>query len=204
MSGFLNPLWLWALPAVALPLILHLVARRQPPTVAFPAVRYLQQVTRDHQRRLKLQHWLLLLVRTLLVLALILAAAGPTVARDGLASHAPAALVLILDNSPSSGAVSGGTPVLERLRSAARTVLDKATPEDAVWLITSDGLARRAPVERLRAVADSVHPSEIRLALGAARARAGISPTLLRLSVGIEDVADLQDDIDRALNEVLP
>ena len=80
MSGFLNPLWLWALPAAALPLILHLVARRQPPTVAFPAVRYLQQVTRDHQRRLKLQHWLLLLVRTLLVLALILAAAAAIVA----------------------------------------------------------------------------------------------------------------------------
>ena len=173
MSGFLNPVWLWALPAAALPLILHLVARRQPPTVAFPAVRYLQQVTRDHQRRLKLQHWLLLLVRTLMVLALILAAAGPTVARDGLASHAPAALVLILDNSPSSGAVSGGTPVLERLRSAARTVLDKATPEDAVWLITADGPARRAPVERLRAATDSLQPSEIRLDLGEALARAG-------------------------------
>ena len=173
MSGFLNPLWLWALPAAALPLILHLVARRQPPTVAFPAVRYLQQVTRDHQRRLKLQHWLLLLVRTLMVLALILAAAGPTVARDGLASHAPAALALILDNSPSSGAVSGGTPVLDRLRSAARAVLDRATTEDAVWLITSDGLARRAPVERLRAAVDSLKPSEIRLDLGVALAQAG-------------------------------
>ncbi len=173
MSGFLNPLWLWALPAAALPLILHLVARRQPPTVSFPAVRYLQQVTRDHQRRLKLQHWLLLLVRTLLVLALVMAAAGPTVARDGLASHAPAALALILDNSPSSGAVSGGTPVLDRLRVGARAVLDKATAEDAVWLITSDGLARRAPVERLRAAVDSLQPSEIRLDLGVALAQAG-------------------------------
>ena len=144
MTPFLNPLWLWALPAAALPLILHLVARRQPPTVSFPAVRYLQQVTHDHQRRLKLQHWLLLLVRTLLILSLVLAAAGPTIARDGLSGHAPAALVLILDNSPSSGAVSDGTPVLERLRSAARDVLDKATGEDAVWLMTADGVARRA------------------------------------------------------------
>ncbi len=172
MSGFLNPLWLWALPAAALPLILHLVARRQPPTVAFPAVRYLQQVTRDHQRRLKLQHWLLLLVRTLLVLALVLAAAGPTIDRDGLASHAPAAMVVILDNSPSSGAISAGTPVFDRLRAAARMVLDKATSEDAVWLITSDGLARRAPVEVLRAAVDSLTPSELRLDLGMALAQA--------------------------------
>ena len=172
MIGFLHPAWLWALPAAALPLILHLVARRQPPTVPFPAVRYLQQVTRDHQRRLKLQHWLLLLARTLFVLAVVLAAAAPTMARDGLAGHAPAALVLVLDNSPSSGAVTGGTPVLDRLRVAARGVLDKATTEDAVWLVTADGVARRAPIDRLRAAVDSLSPSEIRLDLGGALGQA--------------------------------
>ena len=166
MIGFLHPLWLWALPAAALPLVLHLIARRQPPTVSFPAVRYLQQVTREHQRRLKLQHWLLLLVRTLLVLALVLAAAAPTVARNGLPGHAPAALVLILDNSPSSGAVAGGTPALEPLRRAARAVLDKATPDDAVWLLGADGIARRAPAAELRAALDSMEPSEFRLDLG--------------------------------------
>ena len=172
MTGFLNPLWLWALPAAALPLILHLVARRQPPTVPFPAVRYLQQVTRDHQRRLKLQHWLLLLVRTLLVLALILAAAGPTVARDGLSGHAPAAMVVVLDNSPSSGSVTDGTPVLDGLRAAARAVLDKATTEDAVWLMTSDGTARRAPIDELRAAVESLTPSEVRMDLGVALSQA--------------------------------
>jgi hypothetical protein len=166
VNGFLHPAWLWALPAASLPLVLHLIARRQPPTVPFPAVRYLQQVTREHQRRLKLQHWLLLLVRTLLIVALVLAAAGPSVARKGLPGHAPAALVLILDNSPSSGAVSGGTPVLQPLREAARTVLDKATPDDAVWLLGADGIARRAPALELRAVVDSVEPSEFRLDLG--------------------------------------
>ncbi len=172
MTGFLNPLWLWALPLASLPLILHLVARRQPPTVPFPAVRYLQQVTRDHRRRLKLQHWLLLLVRTLLMLALLLAAAGPTLARDGLSGHAPTALVLVLDNSPSSGAVTDGTPMLDRLRQAASAVLDKATPEDALWLVTADGLARRASEETLRAAVDSLRPSEIRLDLGAALTQA--------------------------------
>jgi hypothetical protein len=171
--GFLNPAWLWALPAAAVPLILHLVARRQPPTVTFPAVRYLQQVTRDHQRRLKLRHWLLLLVRTLLVVTLVLAAADPTVAREGVASHEPAALVLVLDNSPSSGAVSGGTVVLDRLRVAAREVLGKATPEDAVWLLTADGGARRAAPVALRTLVDSLSPSEVRLDLGEALRQAG-------------------------------
>jgi hypothetical protein len=172
MIGFLSPLWLWALPLATLPIILHLVARRQPPTVPFPAVRYLEQVTRDHRRRLKLQHWLLLVVRTLLMLALLLAAAGPTVARDGLSGHAPAAMVLVLDNSPSSGAVTDGTPMLDRLRQAAGAVLEKATAEDAVWLVTADGLARRASVGVLRTAIDSLAPSEIRLDLGVALAQA--------------------------------
>ena len=192
MIGFLNPAWLWALPAAALPLILHLVARRQPPTLAFPAVRYLQQVTRDHQRRLKLQHWLLLLVRTLLVLALVLAAAGPTIARDGLAGHAPAALVLVVDNSPSSGAVSGGTPVLEKLRGAAKQVLGKATSEDAVWLLTSDGVARRAPIALLSAAVDSLAPSETRMDLGAAISRAGDLVADQALPTEIVVLSDLQ------------
>lgn len=173
MIGFLNPAWLWALPAAALPLVLHLVARRQPPTLPFPAVRYLQQVTREHQRRLKVRHWLLLLVRTLLILAIVLAAAGPTVARDGLAGHAPAALVLVLDNSPSSAAVAGGTPMLDRLRAPARAVLAKATPEDAVWLLTADGVARRAPAAVLARAVDSLQPSEVRLDLGVALRAAG-------------------------------
>jgi hypothetical protein len=166
--GFLHPLLLWALPLAALPLVLHLVARRQPPTVLFPAVRYLQQATREHQRRLKLEHWLLLAVRTLLVLAVILAAAGPTVAREGLPGHAPTAVVVVLDNSASSAAVAGGTSRLALLRGAARDVLAKATPDDALWLLTADAAARRGEASRLISLVDSLTPSAARLDLGAA------------------------------------
>lgn len=173
MIGFLNPAWLWALPTALVPLVVHLVARREPPTVPFPAVRYLQQVTREHQRRLRLQHLLLLAVRTLLVLALVLAAANPTVARRGLAGHAPAALVLILDNSASSGARTGGTAALDRLREAALGVLARATEADALWVLSADGVARRGAPEQLRTLVDSIAPSDRRMDLGAAVARAG-------------------------------
>jgi aerotolerance regulator-like protein/VWA domain-containing protein len=166
--GFLHPLFLWALPLATLPLVLHLVARRQPPTVLFPAVRYLQQATREHQRRLKLEHWLLLAVRTLLVLAVILAAAGPTVAREGLPGHAPTAVVVVLDNSASSAAVAGGTSRLALLRGGARDVLAKATPDDALWLLTADGTARRGEASHLLALVDSLSASPARLDLGGA------------------------------------
>src|SRR6185436_5505003 len=103
MIGFLHPWALVGLAAAAIPVLIHLLARREPPTVLFPAVRYLITTTREHQRRLKLQHLLLLLFRTLLIIALVLAAAGPIVpGRGGVAGHAPSALVLVVDNSPSS------------------------------------------------------------------------------------------------------
>src|SRR6476619_6902071 len=116
MIGFLHPWLLAGLVAAGIPLLLHLLARREPPTVVFPAVRDLVTTTREHQRRLKLQHLLLLLFRTLLIVALVLAAAGPTLPRRGIAGHAPSALVLVVENSPSSGAVVAGTARLSQLQ----------------------------------------------------------------------------------------
>ena len=97
MIGFLHPWVLAALPLAALPIILHLLKRREPPTVPFPAVRYLRTATEEHQRRFRLQNWLLLLVRSLLIVALILAAAGPGLPLSGVPGHAPTALVVDRD-----------------------------------------------------------------------------------------------------------
>jgi hypothetical protein len=173
MIGFLHPWVLAGLAAAAIPILLHLVARRQPPTVVFPAVRYLVTTTREHQRRLRLQNWLLLVVRTLLIAALVFAAAGPTVQLSGVPGHAPSALVLIVDNSASSGAVVAGTPRLTRLRAAGREVLARSTPDDALWLITADGTPRRGDAASLGAILDSVSPAASRMDLGAAITLAG-------------------------------
>lgn len=171
--GFLAPWVLAGLPLAALPLVLHLIQRRDPPTVEFPAVRYLVQVTQEHQRRLKLRHWLLLLVRTTLIVALVLAAAGPSAPLRRATSHSPSALVLVLDDSPSSGVVVSGTPRLTDLRAAARQILAQATPSDALWLLTSDGVARRGSPEALSRAVDSVQPGVRRMDLGQALTLAG-------------------------------
>ena len=166
--GFLQPWVLLGLPLAGLPLLLHLIQRRDPPTVEFPAVRYLVQVTQEHQRRLKLRHLLLLLIRTALLVALVVAAAGPAAAVRNAGSHAASALALILDNSPSSGAIVDGTPRLDALRLVARRILANATPADALWLVTGDGRARRGtPGELIHAV-DSLEAVTRRLDLGQA------------------------------------
>ncbi len=173
MIGFLHPWLLAGLAAAGIPVLLHLLERQQPPTVVFPAVRYLVAATEAHQRRLRLQNWLLLLLRTLLIVLLVLAAAGPTVRGGNVAGHAASALVLIVDNSASSGAVLNGTPRLAELRDAARRVLARATPDDALWLITTDGAPRRGDPAALGALVDRLVPSPRRLDLGRALATAG-------------------------------
>jgi hypothetical protein len=190
--GFLSPWVLAGLPLAALPLVLHLIQRRDPPTVEFPAVRYLVQVTQEHQHRLRLRHWLLLLVRTLLVVAIIVAAAGPSAPLQQAVSHSPSALVVVLDDSPSSGVVTAGTPRLMDLRAVARRILERATPSDALWLLTSDGIARRgAPDALLRAV-DSVQPSVRRMDLGQSLTLAGDVLRTDRRPGGIVLLSDLQ------------
>jgi hypothetical protein len=173
MIGFLHPWVLAGLAAAAIPILLHLLARREPPTVVFPAVRYLVTTTREHQRRLKLQNWLLLLLRTLLIATVVLAAAGPTMPLSGVPGHAPSAMVLIVDNSPSSGAVVGGAPQLRQLVATARQVLDRATPEDALWLVTADGIPRRGDRVSLGDLVGDLTVSPRRLDLGVAVTLAG-------------------------------
>lgn len=173
MIGFLHPWMLAGLAAAAIPILLHLLARREPPTVVFPAVRYLVSTTQEHHRRLKLQNWLLLLLRTLLVATLVMAAAGPTVPMSGVPGHSPSALVLIVDNSPSSGTMAGGSPQLGQLASAGRRVLARATPEDALWLIAADQIPRRADRVALGELLGNLTVSPRRLELGAAITLAG-------------------------------
>jgi hypothetical protein len=168
MIGFLHPWMLAGLLAAGIPVVLHLLQRREPPTVVFPAVRYLIAATRQHQRRLRLQNWLLLLLRTGLVVLLVLAAAGPTVPSRRAPGHAPTALVVVVDNSASSGAVVDGAPRLARFQATARAVLGHATPDDHVWLLTADGIPRRGNARELAALLARLEPSPRRLDLGAA------------------------------------
>ena len=168
MISFLHPWVLAGLLAAGVPILLHLIQRRQPPVVVFPAVRYLVDTTREHQKRLKLRNWLLLIIRTLLIILLVLAAAGPTAPIKGAPGHSPAAMVLILDNSLSSGMVVNGTARLATLRDAARRILERSTAEDRLWLMLADGVPRRGDNAALRRLVDSAEAAPARLDLGLA------------------------------------
>lgn len=166
MIGFLQPLWLLALSAAAIPALLHLRQRQTPPTVVFPAVRYLQQTKREHSQRLKLRNLLLLILRTLIIMMIVLAAARPvaTVSIGGV--HAPTSLAIVVDNSLSSGVVLGGRRLSDLLVERARDVVGRVAETDHLWLVLADGVPRRLSRLDAARVLDSVAPQPLRLDLG--------------------------------------
>jgi hypothetical protein len=162
---FLHPLVLLGLAAAAIPALLHLFERRTPPEAEFPALRYLSEAERQSARRLKLQHLLLLLLRTALIGLVVVAAAKPVVPVRASGAHEPTALVVILDNSLSSGAVVDGRPTLDRLRAVARGSFAAANAGDRLWLLLADGVARRGSGPALLAAVDGVTAAPQRLDL---------------------------------------
>jgi hypothetical protein len=166
--SFLQPLALFALAAASIPTLLHLLGRRLPPVVVFPAVRYLTATEREHSHRLKLRNLLLLILRTLVIVLLVLAAAHP-VARIGSGSSHPAtAVAVVLDNSLSSRAVVDDERTLNVLVDAGRDVLAQLGSGDRLWLVLADGVPRRLSRLEARAVLDSVVSTPLRMDLSAA------------------------------------
>lgn len=170
--SFIHPLALLGLAAAAIPALLHLLQRRIPPELDFPPVRYLSAAERESARRLKLRHLLLLILRTALIVAIVLAAARPLVRVKGGGAHEPTAAVIILDNSPSSGAVVDGRLVLDRLRVAAHSSIARMTSADRIWLMLCDGVLRGGTREALLATVDSTRSGWQRLDLVQAVQRA--------------------------------
>ena len=76
-ASFMHPWLLVGLLGAALPVIIHLIGQRKAPTVRFAAFDFLVAVNKRLARREKLRQFLLLLLRTLAVAAMVFAMARP-------------------------------------------------------------------------------------------------------------------------------
>ena len=101
---FLNPLLLFGLAAVALPILIHRIAKKRPVVREFSAVRLLLQSQKITAKPQRLKHLLLLALRILAVLAMVFMMARPVLVRPGMAAFLEeGAWVMIFDNSFSMG-----------------------------------------------------------------------------------------------------
>ncbi len=102
---FLSPYFLWFLPLVSLPIIIHLLAKRKSKTIEFPSLKFLKLLEQDALRKFNVKQLILLIIRTLMILIIILVFARPSLNRSagiGVYARRVNLLIFALDNTASN------------------------------------------------------------------------------------------------------
>jgi hypothetical protein len=73
---FTNPIWLWALGGLSIPIAIHLLSRKEGKVIYLGSLRYLEESNTRQFRALRLNEILLLLIRSLLIITVVLLLAG--------------------------------------------------------------------------------------------------------------------------------
>lgn len=136
---FVNPLFLIALVAVAIPIIVHLFHFRRYKKVYFSNVALLREMQEETKRQSNLRRLLILAARILTVLFLVLAFAQPYIPNKQAQRTSNAAYVsLFLDNSFSMGGNDSYGMLLEHGKNKVREIVAAYKPSDNFQLITND------------------------------------------------------------------
>jgi hypothetical protein len=135
--SWINPLYLSGLLLLALPVLIHLVQRQHSRGTRFPSLMFLQRIPQREQRLLEIRHWLLLLLRCLLLLLIVLAFARPFVDRENGAAALEAGRedsIIVLDRSYSMRVADHWQQAL----ASALRVVDGKAPRDRIGIILFD------------------------------------------------------------------
>lgn len=137
--SWLFPSFLWALFALAIPILIHLFNFRRYKKIIFPNVRLLQQI--DHQTKSgnKLKKYLILASRLLAITFLVFAFAQPVFLKDkrtlrGGKKH----ISIVLDNSYSMNLSGEEGPLLEAAKNRARAIVNASGNGDEFNIVTAD------------------------------------------------------------------
>src|SRR5262245_26564063 len=136
---FLHPIYLFALIAASLPVLIHLLNRRKLKRIRFPAVRFILLSQKRISRSYRLRHWLLLALRTLAVVFLAGLLANPIFQTGAglFAGGGPVALVILLDNSLSMTWSSDGDG-FKQAKEAAGLLISALNDGDRAALIPTN------------------------------------------------------------------
>jgi hypothetical protein len=137
---FLNAALLGGMVAVSIPVIIHLFHRSKFRIVPWGAMHLLEAVLRKNTKRIKLEQWLLLLIRCAIPVALALAMSRPVVTGlEPLLRNAKTSMVLVVDNSYSMEAGGPANSNFQQAREAARQIVEALPAGSDVSVIQMAG-----------------------------------------------------------------
>lgn len=133
----LAPLFLVGLLGLSIPVIIHLVHRQKPEGKPFPSLMFLRKIPHKAQRRQKIRHWLIFLLRCAAIVLVVLAFSRPLFQRspEALAQLVGGRdIVMLLDRSLSMAYGDRWG----RAVAAAQNTIDGMGPEDRMAIVAFD------------------------------------------------------------------
>ena len=160
--GFLVPLFLLGIAAIAIPIWAHLTRKNRSLVVQFPSIMFLRSIPFKEDRKRTIHHWLLLALRALVIALLVAAFARPFFrGEEALATvgTGPTEVVVLLDRSYSMAAGQRW----QSAQTAAAQAIAGVGPLDKVSLVTFDqgaeALVRSdSDPARVRSALDTLQP----------------------------------------------
>lgn len=136
---FVFPWFLFALFALAIPIVIHLFYFRKFKKVYFSDIRFLKQVQEEKSTIEKLKKRLILASRLLALFFLILAFVQPFIGNNkNKLNQGTSAVCIYIDNSYSMGLKTGGETALSIAKTKAKEIANAFTTGDKFSLLTND------------------------------------------------------------------
>jgi hypothetical protein len=140
--SFSAPLFLLAVLAAAIPVVLHMINRRRAKNLPFSTLRFLRISVQKTRRKKRIHDVLLMVIRAAVLLLIAAGLAKPTVTSlSALWGGAHSAVAVILDNSASMGTIDQGRPRFDTASAAAVQILDELKDGDEAALLITGGPA---------------------------------------------------------------
>jgi len=143
---FLNPLILYGLAAISIPVIIHFFNLRKLKKVEFSTLMFLKELQKSKMKRIKLKQLLLLLLRVLIIVFLVLAFANPVYKGAAVSSSSSSATLIILDNSFSMSGKDAFGDYLQQGKTAVNDIISYSNPTDEIIIVPSSELGKQSPV----------------------------------------------------------
>ncbi|MEO0452701.1 MAG: BatA and WFA domain-containing protein [Verrucomicrobiota bacterium] len=124
---FLSPIFLIAAAVGAtIPLVLHLMQNKRKVLQSFPTLRFLKLAQKSSSRRIRMENFLLWLLRTIIMLLLGMAFAMPMIRKSGLGwlGDAPRDVAIVIDTSYSMSYSSDRSSIWDEGIEAAIAIID--------------------------------------------------------------------------------
>jgi len=135
---FLYPSFLWALLAIAIPILIHLFHFRRFKNVYFPNIKFLKEIKEETSNRNKIKNLLVLLSRILAITALVLAFAQPFIPQGKEMHKGIKSISIYIDNSFSMDNLGEDISLLEKAKLDATKVVEAYDEVDKFQIVTNE------------------------------------------------------------------